>query len=275
MEIPDDAWKSVETTNALLDVFSRHVIGLYISCDIEGSVNGYVYSGILVKLDENLFFLTAGHVIERIKNDINKLSRSLIFRWIEGECKGEFDTIPATISLNDLIYINNDEYDFGFIKIDFLSSRCLIKDNKVTPVERTIWQNTEYARPDFYYLLGMPAETNLDRGKNFNGTNYLEHETAMYCFPVELIPFEDNIVNKEIFHRKEDYYGKIYLNINGKSVVNSIVGMSGGPLFSIEYRERLIYRLYGILESWDESKQIIRVQSIKEIVNYFINRIRI
>ena len=67
MDLSDDWWRTYSTCEVLLGWFSRHVLGLVVSINVNGSVQQTIYSGFLITIGDQIFWFTSGHVLDEIK----------------------------------------------------------------------------------------------------------------------------------------------------------------------------------------------------------------
>ena len=63
--LPDDWWQYMSASQGLAQWFGRHLLGLLVEIDSHGTTHCGVFSGFLLDHLEYLWWVTAGHVIER------------------------------------------------------------------------------------------------------------------------------------------------------------------------------------------------------------------
>ncbi len=192
-----------------------------------------------------------------------------IIRWADDYALEGAENVPASIKRKDVFstYKEEDDPDFGMIRIPNLDANCLLQNNDFIPIDENIWYKYEEATPAGYYIFGYPED--LQKPLSVEKSNELKTHILKYlycCIPVEKVEYNNAEVNKSIFKNPNDFYGKLMLPLGGDGP-SSIKGMSGSPIFSIEINDdNFIYRLYGVLKSWDKTKSIIRAEHISKII---------
>ncbi len=64
--LPSDWWQSVNSADAFIQLFQRNVVGLLLAGMIDAKFQYSIYTGFLLWHEENLLWLTAGHIVEEI-----------------------------------------------------------------------------------------------------------------------------------------------------------------------------------------------------------------
>lgn len=80
-----DWWQYKSIADTLAEWFSRHLLSLYISFEVEGESRYDFYSGFLLEYNGYRLWITAGHVIDRIKKILSEKKVSITrVRWADG-----------------------------------------------------------------------------------------------------------------------------------------------------------------------------------------------
>ncbi|MCB8925293.1 MAG: hypothetical protein H6652_06655 [Ardenticatenaceae bacterium] len=268
-ELPDNWWAYQSTCEILAGWFQKHLVGLLISISKnEKAHNNLVFTGFLLFYRERLLWITAGHVIDKIQEVLQEPNYDIVtMQWLDG---GKIPGAESVIVHNrDLQFFSTyeNDVDFGCVMIEGLDAANILQNNEVKVVTEQIWKNIHLSNPEGYYIVGYPeewVETDLESSSNNIMINKLFARVA--CLPVEKTDHPGKSVDP-FWNNPEAFYGKI-LDYSDQNQPNSISGMSGGPLLSIERDQNgeLRYYLFGLQHGWDKNKRIIRAESIQTIL---------
>jgi len=236
------------------EFFGRHFVsyaGSYYLLDSNGNPTGkpvgFNYSGFVVSICGRWNLMTAGHILEDLANNLRD-NRIIFDREYLVDCYGpnprtnhptpfDFEAAPKT-------FIYRDGLDFGLIGLSDYYVR-LLEANGVLPFPAIDWlrQPSDY---DFYFLYGLPKELNpvdLER-KN------------LVLNPVMM--FVDKLPTRPECAKATDY-PRFFGCLRDKDEIQSIDGMSGGPIFGMsrddEGRDR--YWAVGVQSGWWPGQRII------------------
>jgi len=224
--------------------FNQHCAPLYINYTRGDESHHYVYSAFILSIDDEWFLITAGHCIRDIEN--NKKKGYLInrARLIDsgGINPAHKETIPFDYEAAHKGHLDDDKYDYGFIHIANYY-RELLKANNIVALDEEVWDK-QPEEPECYFLLGAP-----DQFKELTEEKIKLVTTLHSVEKCESVPEEFEDTDAPTF------YGKIYLDED----TSSIVGMSGGPLFSFKHNEsgELQYWLCAVQSRWIPNKKLI------------------
>jgi hypothetical protein len=157
--------------------------------------------------------------------------------------------------------------DFGVasLKNVFMSLQA---NRELIPITEVGWQNYQNVNPDGHYLVGYPDEdwkphSSISQiGRDF----FIDLVTALVCVPVQKLARRPADDPKDFWNHPTSFYGEIMPLPDGLNL-DDIVGLSGGPILSIERTPEgeLKYRLAGIQSAWLKGKRIIRAESMADI----------
>ncbi len=269
LELPDDWWKTTSSCQTLLQWFRTHSVGLLVAGQAGPSSQHAVYSGFLLEYGDDLLWMSAGHVID----DIDAILRSESFKitamvWL--------DDFPVSGGENLIVHDKklimksweNAGLDFGVIKLSVLDAANLRLNPRVNILEDRIWRHLDKANPEGYYLIGFPkdlvesSERPADSGRTWKSIT-----AHIACVPLVEVPHKLDS-KSDFWNDSGAFYARVipYPDIP-ELELGSIVGMSGGPILSIERNNegKLIYRLVGIQSTWLPSDQIVRAAPIAKI----------
>lgn len=271
-DLPDDWWKLSSTTRILAKLFDRHMVALFVRGIYEGERHQGVYSGFPTIYQDNLLWVTSGHVLKELEDLLNNTDFILSeMRWLDGFRIPAAASVPVYDNSLDMYGEYNDEIDFGVIRISGLQQELLLNNDKIIFITEQIWKNLGDAKPEGYYIIGYPTEwTNLDNKRHSKTQTKFTFLASLACLPVKKIEYTDlpNAV-KRIWKDREEFYGEIIDYEEGNHFQpESIKGMSGGPVLSIERdsNDQLRYRLFGIQSKWEKKNRIICAEPMEKLI---------
>jgi len=93
---PDDWWQQLSACEALADWFGRHLVGLYFSVKTQDGQRQGVYTGFILFYEENLLWITAGHVIDEISDLLSSSEVNIeTMHWLDGVEISGAESIPV------------------------------------------------------------------------------------------------------------------------------------------------------------------------------------
>jgi hypothetical protein len=208
-------------------------------------------------------------VITRIKEigqhkDVN----IKVVRWIYES--GSPSGIHVPFSLDSLQSYVSGRIDFGAIWIREGFAAPLLANSTLKPLTPGVWQDCRYAKPDGHFIIGFPecwtAMQEVDRN---NGIVNFSAGAYRVCIPVERLPFDQIGEPREFWDDDTAFYGRILsVKSNKGDDLQSVKGMSGGPLFSVGRvgDGKIGYRLDGIQVKWLPQQRIIKAEPINKVV---------
>ena len=271
--LPSDWWRQLSTCQILADWFSHHLLGLFLSYREKGEEQSchVIATGFLLHHKEILLWVTAGHVVDKLReilsdqnNDIRRM------RWLDG-CE-----IPGAESVvvhnRDLAMFSacDQGMDFGVVALTGFDEANIINGGRVMVMTDQIWKNLHLAQPEGYYIIGYPQEWLEIRQERLNDKQVRGSATANLAFvPVERVEPPTDGQPASFWDDPEAFYGQILpFADNSTAQPDNIIGMSGGPVLSIERDStgNLRYRLFGIQSRWLEQSRRVRAEPIHKIV---------
>jgi hypothetical protein len=193
-------------------------------------------TALVLSVNGRWFLATAGHILREVDELTNKSEYQLVgcqlvdFLGVEATHR---ETVPFVYKDSHPVYNDEAGFDYGIM---FLSPyyENLLRANKVEALNEDIWKRPPKTS-DYYFLLGIPSEL----------VKYEPESIRLEPIMWKIEPTE----KPERFQETNDYmfFGRITLD----EEVNSIRGMSGGPIFGVhvgEYETR--YWLIAIQSKW-------------------------
>lgn len=267
--LPADWWQDIGVSFRLREFLKRHVVGLHVAYSLNSEPRHEVFTGVLFQHRGYPFWLTAAHVICTIR-EMQADSRVRVDHAAFMDHAPESMGGPFSVDLDHLLAcpIDPKGLDFGFILLRPGYSELLARNPNLEFLDQRIWQHLDKARPEGFVLLGYPGEWmeadhwNLDRQ-----TRGRRLRTGIACLPLEVVPDRGKAANEGIdqfWGHPACFYGHL-LPHNGieEPLVDSICGMSGGPILSLERDgDGIRYRLFGLQSEWKRESRFIRAGKV-------------
>jgi len=270
--LPNDWWRQLSTCKILVDWFRCHLVGLFFSIQTEDHRQHVVFTGFLLYYKQILLWITAGHVIDKTREILSDRKTNVkVMRWLDCSQIPGAESIPVHNRNLQMFSATQNGIDFGAVAITGLDAENMLRNRRVEPITEQIWKDIHLAKPEGYYVIGYP-EIWQDHKVELLPDNRVLHSfgATVACLPVSRIKYQGSSrANREFWNAPEAFYGQILPFVEGPEYQpESIVGMSGGPLFSVERDplERIRYRLFGIQRSWDRDERLIRAEPIHKII---------
>lgn len=271
-------WKYRGSAEILSQHFGRHLLGLLVSYKSKGQEHHSFFTGFLLDYKNLLLWITVGHVVDQIVqillHDSVEITR---IRWADGCELSGAESIPVHKSelLGKTFSIKNTSMDFGAIAISSLAEINIRKNNRSIIMDERVWKNIHLSKPDGYYVLGFP-EPWFSVSPLPTSTSSLKYmaRANISCLPVERIIPDHQREPTSFWGDTEAFYGHIVPFLDSpEGQPETIVGMSGGSLFSIEQDEnsQIRYYLYGIQKDWLKNQKIVRADPIHRILSIIEN----
>ena len=236
----------------LIQLFGQHFVGLFIEIDRPAYKKGsyrkyYGFSGMLISVEGVTFYLTAGHILRDILKGLEDQTISIIgakLGDVFGAARITDYPIPFNLDPSAIFFILDDELglDFGLIALSSNYVRLLAANN-MTSLFPENWENQHRVRYDAFIMMGLPQELT---GKDLtqNGALHVS-PTIMVLEPIAETPTGI----------PKDIKGRLHAKTSSELPFESIVGMSGGPIFGINFDEPMRFWIVAIQSSWIEGRK--------------------
>ncbi|MCJ7543357.1 MAG: hypothetical protein MUP47_02135 [Phycisphaerae bacterium] len=267
---PDDWWKDQRVAVQLSHCFADHVLGLGVGFTVDGKPAYDWLTGFLLQLGDLVFWVTAGHVIDRIQ----ELLAHPRVKLHAASFNDDFPHPSASnvpVPLGDLAIYRDKAVDFGAVFLRPGYATPLLANSSIKPLTPEIWHAHEKAKPDGYYLVGIPSQwCEVEEIARSDKGVLVVDRARLVCAPVERIDPEDCREGDGFWGDPKAFYGKVlYVWKSRAEKLDDIAGMSGGPILSIErtQQSRLKYRLFGVQSVWLPGRRILRAEPISRVVD--------
>ena len=205
----------------------------------------FVFSGFLVEAHDVWFYITAGHIARDIRKSLD--SGITFDRWrLDDQTAGNrFNgaAIPYDFRIERWLVIEDESIglDYAAVVLDSLYRKALEVGGAV-PLAKDSWGDhvTEH---DHWAFVGIPSET-------------VEYDkiTAIAA-KVVVIPLEKASEPSAAGPKAQNQF---YARITDPGNVKDVNGMSGGPVFALNFFEgQLRYKVIGIQSGWYPNSKVI------------------
>jgi hypothetical protein len=221
------------------------------------------YTGFLLYEKGATIWVTAGHCMEEIEQVIladNDSYVDVTFRFIDTLHSNAVSELPPPFAYQDekfkAFLVNRDDqgielgWDFGVI---FLRSHYadLLSGNNIVPISEPNWTNVP-EKFDRYYMLGLPGE----RVKPV--------EKGIYTARPSMFSISRLDERPECFKTQTD--SMFYAKIDPDSDVESIKGMSGGPILGVQFKDgQARYWVLAVQSQWLASDRMVCASPLAEL----------
>ena len=263
----------MDSAQLLMEMFCRHLGALgiqYVFLDSNGNPSSEEksasYSGFFISLDDDWYFVTAGHVFhnegkglhELVENGQIRITQSSICDYFRQTATHricvpvDFDSLPI-FTVND----STNELDFALIGLRAFYVDAL-RANNVRPITETnIDADHEY--PELVHkILGFPNETKIDGDDSGHTLEWLQPA---------LVGIEKLQEDSEVARTKPNMIAAQLL----ADELNSPVGLSGGPVFALTRLDSGLtgYWAIGIQSCWYPRTRTVFACPIQRAIEIF------
>ncbi|ARQ56649.1 hypothetical protein EFR00_19105 [Rhizobium sophoriradicis] len=241
---------------------ARHFVAISVNSRLKGDTGPdrfFAASGLLIRIGDISGILTAGHVVEYLDeavnhSDIDGLGCQLLDTF--GETKLSDYGVPYDLKDSPRLHFHNDEQglDFGVLFLHEHQARLIEKHN-IVPLTYEASRN-EPADLDVFFLLGLPAELTSERVSPSGSA-------TVGMTMLRLKKFESE--------EQTTLFPRFVAKIDSHTDLESLQGMSGGPIFGFNTERPNKYWIVAIQSSWKKSERKIfgcPVQHIYDILNH-------
>lgn len=253
---------------ALLDEFGPHLVALLVFFEPEGTDPDVelaephaVYSGFVVSVRDQWYWVTAGHVftdIERVRTHGYRIQSAGLLdntKHMDGYIPIHFDSLPKA-------HIDEDgDIDVGVMQLARNAVDLLVaNDVRTLNVENVAHQNHQH---EHYALVGVPGES----VSLFPG----EHSDILQMAPV-VIPLRrlDDEPAPSGLRRLVFQAGPELPTIEGKPI-QSIKGMSGGLIVALRFEPEASYVAFAIQSAWSQSTRQLKAMPLHPVITLIAN----
>jgi hypothetical protein len=270
-QFPPDWWQTVAAATALLQKFTNHVIPLLVAGIIDNSINYSVYSGILLRYERTIVWLTAGHIVDELVKVLSSPDFKLTTMvWLDDFGAKGAEGVRLHNTGIPMKSWKSAGLDVGAVLPSDLDLGRILKNNKVQPIDAGIWKNRSSIRPEGFYAIGFPRPWSIHTKMPalipaLVNDVLISLKTDLSCLPLEVIQPPRENSDDPTWSDLKVFYGKILpYSDNPINNLDSPMDMSGGPILSFERTAEghIAYSLVGVIQSWVWAQSIIRAEAI-------------
>lgn len=233
--------------------FLQHLLAIRFTFEDSSKKRQELYiSCFPVSLLRRWFLVTAGHCFEEIKDAEEaglKITGCEIIDnvSIESNYHHGIPYLDYYRKLQPVVIGAKKGIDLAFLPIASSMHIEALQKNKVVQLDERAWKNIP-KDPDDYLLFGFPGELVTRDG----------------LFPTCL-----KVTSQKHFPGEQVDPGVFYGYVDVSDLLDSIKGMSGGPIFAIKHQKdgRVKYWLHSVQRGWDKDTQKIVATYFPEYAN--------
>lgn len=233
------------SNNKMIEFFHRHVVPIYFNMQCGADKRCFIVTSFVMSVYDQWFLVTAGHCIEDIEK-LNAAGYEIVrCRLIDSIGSGASHRLPipfdyAESRATKMCYDSNYDYGLIFLEDYYIE---LLRSNGVIPIKEDAWEK-QPQDPEYFALIGVPDELS-------NTSEDVVLVTSTFHIVKEL-------AERPPYFKPTDaptFFGKIYLD----EPMTTIIGMSGGPIFSFKTNEsgQLKYWLHAVQSRWVKPEKVV------------------
>lgn len=234
-----------DTNDRLTGYFSKHLVPILLTLEKDGKSCEYVITAFVLSVHEQWFLVTAGHWLKKIKRLIDSGYQIASCHFLDalGLDARYPEPIPCDWERLSWEEVFDGIVDYG-VAVLSLYYRGLFEKNGVQALNEDVWRAPPSdPKSCSYWLLGVPAEL-VDR--NAKGIKIVV--TFHLVEPIAERPQTFTETDAPLL------YGRVAVGAG----VNSIKGMSGGPIFALKETDAgLWYWLVALQSRWTPESHYI------------------
>jgi hypothetical protein len=251
MNAPVKQWSDSEG----VQFFCRHLVALCVTFEHVGGNQAdkepsfAAYAGTLIKIQESIFLLTAGHILRQLESALRSDKIGItgaVLADTFGLNRICDQPIPFDLKNARMFYIDDNEQglDFGVIYLEPYYVR-LLAANGVFALSEKNWIHQHSVDFDAYVMLGLPEEFTSER-VTASGDGVVS--PTMFRVHRLASPPED---------RPPTQYPQFVGQIDQELPIKSVKGMSGGPIFGFRLEPQTVYWIVALQSSWNPTTRIV------------------
>lgn len=240
-----------DLTNRVARTVGKHFVTL--SCiqrpPAHAQPKTLVFSGFLVDILGEWFYVTAGHILRRVCTAIAAGSEFDVWRLDDQTAGNPFSgkAVPYAFDLNNWVVLQDDSkgLDYAIVHVAPFYRRQL-EAGGATPIGKAIWSD-HVVPADYWVLVGIPSES-----VNYDGESVIRARVVV----APLTPAE----TPELAQGRAEnqfYAAPLY---GSEAFFNDADGFSGGPVFALKkVGGRWCYGIIGVQSAWYRSSRTMAI----------------
>lgn len=217
--------------NDMVRFFQRHVVAIYLHFERAGQHSAALMSAFVVSVRGQWLLFTAGHCIADVEENLRNgwtIPRSRLIDTLGSDARFSFPVPFDYLEASPTAMCIDEKNDYGVLFVRDNVQR-LLQANGVVPLTEEVWEKQPTA-PDGFFMTGIVGELSaalIDQARVTAvvlGVDEVKERPA--CFAAT-----------DAFR----WYGRAQMPKEG---LTSLVGMSGGPIFSFKVDEDGVMRYW-------------------------------
>jgi hypothetical protein len=236
----------------VMQLFGRHLVALCVTfryVDRPDELPQFrAYAGTLIALGGGVHFVTAGHILSELHNGLRDDGIIILSAVLADTFGMGRHGMPIPFDIKDapMFFIDDDEagLDFGMILLRPYYVRLLAANNTVA-IQEENWIHQHKVNFDGYLMLGLPEEFT---------SNTVDAEGIGQLSPTLLVVKK---LNAPPAGSPVTQYPEFIGTLKENFGLQSVKGMSGGPIFGITSEPPMRYWIVALQSSWSKSNRTV------------------
>ena len=246
-----------DLSERLYKTVGRHFVTL--SC-VQQSPAGsgervHVFSGFVVDISGEWFYVTAGHILRDVRAAIDAGSAFDVWRLGDQSAGHNFKNtgVPYAFDIGQWLVIANQEagLDYATVHVGGLY-RQQLEAGGIVPFQLDAWSDHTVPH-DRWALVGIPTESVAYDGNTLVTARIVVTPLTAASAPPSAGARAEN-----------QFYAK--LDDDPQGIVKDLVGMSGGPIVMLKHDKFWKYSIIGVQSGWYPSLRIIAACPIRSFI---------
>lgn len=207
----------------------------------------HVFSGFVVDIAGEWFYMTAGHILRDIRAALAAGSKFDIWRLGDHTAGSKFENkaVPYDFKLEQWCVLEDPAtgLDYAAVHLGGLY-RQQLEVGGVIAFEEHTWSDPQ-TEHDHWALVGIPSESVA-----YDGESVISARLVLApLLPAESPELSESRVTNQFYAKLAD---------DSDNVIRSVVGMSGGPIVALRYvNDTWKYGVIGVQSAWYPSLRVI------------------
>lgn len=236
-------------TDCIAKSIGRHFVSL--SCvqhaPVSGDMRIHLFSGFVVDVAGEWFYVTAGHILRDIEKALDAGSTFDVWRLGDQTAGNRFNNtaVPYAFELANWFVLEDAGVglDYATVHLGGLY-RQQLEAGGVTAIARNGWSDY-LVEHDHWALVGIPSETVSYDGKTIITARFVMAPLHVTDVP----PLAEQKAQNQFYAKLAD---------GSEQFVSDVVGMSGGPIFMLKHADGAwVYNVIGVQSGWYPASRIV------------------
>lgn len=237
--------------DTLMRFFGRHLVALCVTYRKKGSTDPSLrhtaYSCTLLRIDGYHFLLTAGHILSDLNQALMSNSIEVVQTVLrDNPNSGNIHDLPIPFDLESahMAFVDEDGLDFGVILLrpHYIH---LLDANGMVAISEENWVRQHTVKFDAHFILGFPEELTSTHVNTIN-----EGLITSTMIPIERLDEPPGNLEPKRYSR---FVAKLPENLG----LDSVVGMSGGPILGFNLAPPMRYWVVALQSTWLRDRRLV------------------